>query len=48
MREPVFTTLLPPTCSRGGRGEVIRRESRRKYGTPRAAVEEKIATWLSH
>jgi hypothetical protein len=46
--EPEYVWLLPPIKKHVGRGETIIRESRRKFGTPRRHVEDKIATWLAH
>jgi hypothetical protein len=48
MLEPTFVRLLPPYVPRRGRAATLLRESRRKYATPRAKVEERIATWLAH
>lgn len=48
MIEPAFVQLGAPQTPRRGRGVTVLRESRRKYATPRATVERKIATWLAH
>lgn len=48
MFEPTFVELAPPQRPRWGRGATVLRESRRKYASPRAVVEDNIARWLSH
>ncbi len=48
MLEPTFAELYGPVTPCWGRAETVVKESRRKYGTPRATVERKIATWLAH
>jgi len=48
MRDASFVTLDSAYVPRRGRGTIVLRESRRKYGTPRAKVEENIARWLAH
>ncbi len=48
MLEPTFAELYGPVTPRWGRAGTVVKESRRKYATPRAEVERKIATWLAH
>lgn len=47
-REPALVTLDAPDAPRQGRRATVVGESRRKYGTPRAVVEARIAAWLAH
>lgn len=48
MLEPELVRLFAPYEPRRGRAATVMGESRRKYGSPRAVVEENIARWYAH
>jgi len=44
--EPFITHTYPPVDLGGNRRNVIVRNSRMRYGTPRKIIEERIGRWL--
>jgi hypothetical protein len=45
VRDPFVGSTLPPIRRGYGRREVLIEQSRQRYGTPSARIEEKLARW---
>lgn len=46
-RTPFRARMLPPMLAKGGRSEQLIENSRRRFGTPRQVIEEKLERWMA-